>query len=170
MATFETLRIDHPVDKAHWVNQVFHLLETSYRKVEGGLLFRDEADLIARTSLWKVAVTKKGKVIAVAVFKRKHGQKLVAMAADTHHGDEEAKEALAVLLRSSLERAWMEVSEAAEHFVMKRCGGEHFLMHCSVAQEYLGKAIEEVGDGYHYIRKIAGIPKTKIVLGTPGYY
>ena len=167
---FKTLKLENLVDKAHYASEVFVLLKEAYSKVEGGLLFEDESDLIANSSLWKLAVTKRGEILAVAVFKPKHGQKLVAMAADTKNGGDIAKEALAMILKNSLSRAWMEVSEGAEHFIMKQCGGEQFLMHCSVAQEYIGKAIKEVGDGYHYIREIAGIPKTKIVLGTPGYY
>jgi hypothetical protein len=52
---------------------------------------------------------------------------------------------------------------------MKYYGGERFLIHQSEAERYLGKAIDWVDDGYHYIRKIAGIEKRKILLGTPGY-
>jgi len=166
MSTFKTVKIFNPVDKAKWVDKVWEILEKTYSKVEGGLLFSHKSDLISSTSNWKLIV-KKNKILAVAIFKEKAGQKLIAMG----KGDEkEGREALVHLLKSSLERAWMEVSEAAEVFVMKYCDGEKFLIHQNEVMRYLNKGISMLDDGYHYMREIAGIQKTKILLGTPGYY
>ena len=169
MKHFKISKLHNPVDKARWVNQVWNILEISYRDIEGGLLFSDKSELMLKTSIWKVIVVD-GRVLAVAVFKEKHGQKLVAMGVDRQGDVMKSRSALIYLLRHSLERAWMEVSEAAENFIMKQCGGEKFLIHQSEAVRYLNKAVEFAEDGYHYVRKIAGIPKVKIVLGTPGYY
>ncbi len=166
MSTFKTINIYNPVDKVRWIDQVWKILNDAYSKVEGGLLFTDQCEIIRNTSIWKLIV-ENNKVIAVTIFKHKFGQKLVAMGtSNAIH----AKEALIFLISHSLERTWMEVSEAVEVFIMKYCGGEKFLINQSEAVHYLNKTIETVGDGYHYIREIAGVSKTKILLGTPGYY
>ena len=168
MATFRTIKVSNSVDKVRWADQVWDILKEAYSRVEGGLLFRDKSELIIETSVWKMVV-KKGHIVAVAIFKSKFGQKLVAMGVNSSMDKGFSKKALAFLLRSSLEKAWMELSEAAEVFVMKYCGGERFLIHHSEAVRYLNKTIETLDDGYHYMREIAGIKKTKILLGTPGY-
>jgi len=124
--TILTLR--HPIDKSLYLPQVWKILDRAYSNVDGGLLFSDELDLLRKTSIWKIAIID-GRVVAVTVFKRKFGQKLVAMGIDSSfHRPDEAKAALAKLIESSLERAWMEVSEAAESFVMKYCRGEKYLI------------------------------------------
>lgn len=164
-----TLTLRHPIDKSRYLHQVWKILVHAYSNVEGGLLFADELDLLRKTSIWKIA-TIDGRVVAVTVFKSKYGQKLVAMGIDgTYDKPSEAKAALAKLIESSLERAWMEVSEAAESFIMKYCRGEKYLIHHSELSRYLDKWIDATADGYHYVRHIAGIQKVKIAIGTPGY-
>ncbi len=169
MKRYNIIKLSNMVDKAKWVSKVWNLLEKSYSKVEGGLLFEDEVELIKSTSIWKIVI-RGNEIVAVTVFKQKYGQKLVAMATNSELFGSEAKDVLAYMLKNSLNRAWMEVSEAVEVFVMKYCGGEEFLINCEEAKTYLKKSIEPLGDGYHYIRDIHGIRKTKLLLGTPGYY
>jgi hypothetical protein len=166
MKSFKTTTVSNPVDKAKYIDSVWSILSEGYRNVEGGLLFENKVELIRNSSIWKLAI-KKEKVIAVAIFKQKFGQKLVALSVDRGTNPLDSTEALAYIVRSSLGRAWMEVSEAAEIFVMKRCGGERFLIHHTEAAKLLKKTISPGIDGYHYERIIAGIPKQKIVLGTP---
>ena len=166
MQTFKTLTLTNLVDKVHYIDQVWEILVRAYDDVDGGLLFLDKADLIGTTAMWRIAV-KKGTVIAVSIFKKKFGMKLVALGADKRcYGDLSTK-ALSVLIQSSLTYAWMEVSEAAENFIMKRCGGEKFLLHHSLVVQLMKKQIQPSLDGYHYERVISGIRKEKIALGTP---
>jgi hypothetical protein len=166
MKSFKTITLSNPVDKARYIDSVWNILSEGYRNVKGGLLFENKIDLIRNSSIWKLGI-RKDRVIAVAIFKHKFGQKLVALSTDKTINPIVATDALAYIIKSSLSRAWMEVSEAAEIFVMKRCGGEKFLIHHTEAAKLLKKTISPSIDGYHYERIIAGIPKQKIVLGTP---
>ena len=122
MRTFRTIKLQNPVEKARYASTVWTILSAAYRDVEGGLLYDDVTQLIRETSLWELA-EKEGTVYAVVVYKRKYGRKLVAMGIHPTQDAETGKNALAFLVSNALERAWMELSEAAEHFVMKRCGG-----------------------------------------------
>jgi len=162
---YKILKITNLVDKALWVKRVFKILKRAYESVDGGLLFDNESDLIKNTSFWRIATVNDNRVIAITVFKERRGQKLVALATDTK--DDLDKEALRELIDISLDFAYMEVSQRAENFILKYCKrAKDYLIHSSIAREYLDKDIKELKDGYHYIRKIAGISKEKILLGT----
>ena len=61
----------------------------------------------------------------------------------------------------------MEVSEAAEKFILK-IGGNKFLISNKYAPTLTKKEIKGYeNDGYHYKREIQGITKTKVIIGTP---
>lgn len=144
-----------------YLTQVWALLVESYADVCGGLHFDSPAQLLASTSRWRM-VLHHGRVIAVDLFKAKKGWKLVAMATCTRVG-KRAKYALRRLIEADLPRCWMELSEKAERFVMTYCGGHRYLIHSSLVPSLLDKNVELApGDGYHYMRPILGITKTKV--------
>lgn len=159
-------RVVNLVDKALYIDRVWEILSLSYRDVPGGLLFSDKIDLIVSTALWKV-VLKKGRVIAVTVFKAKRGMKLVAMGADVLGYGKQAIIALSKSIREDMGRVWMEVSGSAEDFLMKHCGAYRYVIHNSYASSLLHKSVITQSDGYHYVRDISHIKKSKIIVGTP---
>jgi hypothetical protein len=59
----------------------------------------------------------------------------------------------------------MELSEAAERFVLK-LGGDKYIFPNHIAEKLLGKEINLANDGIHYTREIMGVRKEKILLGT----
>lgn len=164
----KTITVTNKQRMQQYLAQVWDLLEKSYANVSGGLHYNEPAELLTDTQRWRL-VFYKGCLIAVTIFKAKRGWKLVAMAtcrqdsmrAQAHH-------ALQRLIRADLPRAWMELSERAEHFVLYHCGGHQFLIHASLASYLLDKPVEHTTeDGYHYRRTVVGLLKTKVIVGTP---
>lgn len=163
----KTLTLNNQADMQRYVDQVWSLLVESYAQVSGGLHFPSAEALMQDTQRWRL-VLRRGRVIAVTLFKAKRGWKLVAMATCKMHR-EFSRRALQCLIKADLHRSWMELSERAEAFVLKHCGGHHFVVHASFAAELLGKPvmIQGVEDGYHYQREVAGLLKSKVIVGTP---
>jgi hypothetical protein len=162
----KTMTVTTTKEMQKYQKQVWCLLVESYQKVTGGLHFDSASDLIQKTQRWRLVMRHK-KVIAVTIFKAKRGWKLVAMAIARSAGDR-AKNALKRLIRSDLIKSWMELSERAEIFVLKYCGGHQYLIHSSLVASLLGKPIVVNNpDGFHYHRLVAGQVKAKVVVGTP---
>jgi len=164
MPTFKT--VSNLVDKAQHIDRVWEILSKAYSEVEGGFLFNSKVSLISETDIWRLAF-RRNRLIAVTVFKKKHGLKLVAFSADKTNNTKRAIQALTEMIARDLKWAWMEVSEKAEHFILSRCGGEHYLLHNSHVTNLMKKKVELSHDGYHYRRNIADIFKEKIMIGTP---
>lgn len=162
----KTLTLTNHHQMLTYLPQVWDLLVASYASVSGGLLYAEPAELLSETQRWRVVIYR-GRVIATTLFKAKRGWKLVAMATCRRHG-QRARHALRRLICADLPRAWMELSEQAERFVLRCCGGHHFMIHASLAAGLLDKPVELVAeDGYHYRRAVAGLLKAKIMVGTP---
>ncbi|MFM5089863.1 hypothetical protein ACK30K_16695 [Aeromonas caviae] len=162
----KTLTLTNSRQMQPYLDQVWALLVASYSEVSGGLHYAEPADLLSKTQRWRL-VTYRGRVIASTLFKAKRGWKLVAMASCRQHGLR-ARHALRRLICADLPRAWMELSERAERFVLRCCGGHHYLIHASLAATLLDKPVEPVAeDGYHYRRTVAGLLKAKVIVGTP---
>ena len=150
-------------EKEHYINDVWDILKKGYERVDGGLHFKSKFDLIVKTYLWKI-VLYKDSVIAVTVYKAKKGLKLVALSAGTRFR-EIAINALKRVIKRDLKYCWMELSEAAEAFVMK-VGGDKYILPNSIAQNLLDKQVEPKEDGIHYCRTIKGVRKEKVLIGT----
>ncbi len=162
----KTLTLTDSSQMQTYLAQVWDLLVASYAGVSGGLHYSEPAELLAKTQRWRL-VLYRGQVIAATLFKAKRGWKLVAMATCRQHR-QRARNAMRRLICADLPRAWMELSEHAERFVLRCCGGHHYLIHSSLAAALLDKQIEPVAeDGYHYRRTVAGLVKAKIMVGTP---
>ncbi len=157
--------ISNLVDRVSCLDRVWDILVESYRDVLGGMLFDDKFELLKTTHAWRVIYVQ-GKIVAVAVYKAKHGLKMVAMGADKKRFGKKATVALGKAIRDDLYRVWMEVSEGAEVFVMKYCDGYQHAVSNDYAELLLQKKVTLSSDGYHYSRKILGIEKQKIIIGT----
>jgi len=158
--------ISTTLDKLFIVDEVYELLKVAYERVEGGLHFADKDDLVISTDLWRV-VYYEAAIVGVIIYKAKRGLKMVAMA--INHCIEKrikryTKEFLGWVLRSSLAKSWMEVSESLERFILQN-GGINHLIPNHLARSLTGKDIKVLSDGYHYQREIQGIIKTKIIIG-----
>lgn len=148
--------------------QVWSILVDSYAQVSGGLHYESLNELIQDTQRWRLVV-RHGEVVALTLFKSKRGWKLVAMAACRSQG-KRARQALKRLIQADLPRCWMELSERAEAFVLRHCGGQHFVVHASLASDLLGKPVSDnVADGFHYQREVCGLLKSKMIVGTPQF-
>lgn len=148
-----------------YANGVWRILQECYANIEGGLNYSSIQQLIDTSAFWDVSMVN-GQVLAATVFKAKRGLKLVAMAVNRQVG-EEAKHALKRMILSRLDHCWMELSGAAERFVVRNCDGASYYLDASRAGSLLDTAIQPSADGFHYRRFILGIEKEKIALGTP---
>ena len=165
--TTKTLTLKSDTQRLKHINCVWELLKEGYKDVKGGLFFTSKENLLTTTSQWKVIVSN-NTIIAVTIYKAKKGLKLVAMTASKAMEYKKiAVKALAKLIKKDLRTCWMELSEAAEHFVMK------FAADYAVENSHVARIIEKditlSSDGVHYFRTIKNINKEKILLGTPVY-
>lgn len=145
---------------------VWDILSDAYANVKGGLNFESKQDLIDSNGEWKVVFSGKN-IIAITIYKAKNGLKLVAMATNKLFKSI-AKKALIKLIKREVKHCWIELSESAEHFVMKYCNGKSHRINKSLIPALLNKPISlSSNDNYHYFRTIKKIRKQKIVVGTP---
>lgn len=148
-----------------YIRQVWAIMCASYARVDGGWHYATPEQLLEDSACWRV-VLHGGRVAAATVYKVKKGLKLVAMGTCSELKDA-ARQGLQKIVRADLTRCWMELSEAAENFVMKYCNGDRYIIHGSLVAGLLEKDIEPTQDGYHYRRMVCGIRKCKILVGTP---
>jgi len=149
--------------KAQYIHEAWNILEEAYKNVKGGLFFKSKDELISSTSLWKV-ILHHNKMIGITVYKAKHGLKLVALAVSMK-AKELAKTALRKVVKADLKQCWMELSEAAEKFVMG-LGGDKYIIPNRLVASIIDKEVGPTSDGIHYMRNIMGEEKQKVLLGT----
>jgi hypothetical protein len=158
-------------DKVNIVDDVYDILYENYKSVKGGLHFSSKDELITKTDKWKV-IYYDAQIVGVVIYKAKQGLKMVAMGIHTiieKNLRYVTKQMLVKIFKFTFSHTWMEVSEAAEKFILKN-GGDNFLIPNKLAKQLTGKEILELcEDGYHYTREINGIIKTKVMIGTPKY-
>jgi len=155
-------------EKVFIVDDVFKILEDSYRDVKGGLHFADKDELINKTNLWKIIYLDEV-IVGVIIYKAKNGLKMVALGIAnfiSRKSQSYIKTMLSSIFKLTFSNTWMEVSEGVERFIIKN-GGDIFFIKNTMAVQLTGKEILSLDkDGYHYTRKINGIVKTKIMIGT----
>jgi hypothetical protein len=167
--SFFTEEVATLTDKTFIADDVYELLQKAYATVKGGLHFENPAALITSTSLWQLIYHNETLVGAI-IYKAKQGLKMVAMAINheiprkiKHY----TKKILSYIFQKSFSKIWMEVSEAAESFMLK-IGGDKFLVANEHAVDLTKKEIKGFeDDGYHYTREIQGVLKTKVIIGSP---
>jgi len=163
--------ITNSFEKALIADDVFSILKEAYTNVEGGLHFKNSDELICKTSLWRV-IYYNATIVGVVVYKSKNGLKMVALALANFCNKSiknYTKQMLSFIFKLTFNNSWMEVSEAAEKFILKN-GGEKYLVPNKYAAKLTKKDILELcDDGYHYKREINGIIKTKVIIGNPKF-
>ncbi|MBF0583228.1 MAG: hypothetical protein HQL80_03215 [Magnetococcales bacterium] len=148
---------------------VWNLLEVAYSSVKGGLNFENIDAMVNETYKWILGFDQ-DKLLCVILSKKKSGEKIVAIGVtDNPNLRNRAKTLLATVLATILKRAWIEVSENAERFILKHVG-EGQVVPNYLAERLTKKPIKSLcSDGYHYVRTICGIEKTKLIVGTYAY-
>jgi len=122
---YSPLRLSSTADRQAWQQPVHALLAEAYREVPGGLHYASADAMVAETQDWEL-LTHAGQLRAALLYKRKHGMKIVALAASADPDQRRAAVAgLGELLRRRLREAWIEVSGRAETFVLRH-GGDLF--------------------------------------------
>ena len=151
--------------KQRILDEVYTLLESTYKNVEGGLNFENKYDLLQNTSIWKV-IYFENHIIGVLIYKAKHGLKMVACAINETYKNI-AKKRLINIIKKNFSKTWMEISEGLERFILNIASAKEFIIHNKKAKDILKKSIQLCNDQHHYIREINGVNKTKILVGTP---
>lgn len=150
-----------------YIAPVYDLLASAYAPVPGGLHFSSAMDLFHSTCRWDIGLVD-GRVVAVIVYKRRHGLKISAFA---RHADgvlrDKGRHVLKDMISERLRYAWVEVSDHAESFVLNECDGRARIVSNAKVGALLSKDIELVADGIHYRRTILGCNKSKLVVGSP---
>lgn len=151
-----------PRDKAKYVDVAWDMLQAAYSDIGGFKSSASKEDLVHDSYLWKLN-TRKGKVVALCVYKKQYGRKMIGLATD---GSSEGKSALLEILKEDLTRAWLECSGAVERMLMK-LGGDKYIVPAQYASKLTGKQVIPSEDGIHYTRKIGGDMYEKVIIGTP---
>jgi hypothetical protein len=163
----ETFIAEDTEEREPWKNSVWDLLCAAYKDVAGGLHFDSPDAMLNETQSWEI-LHDNGQILAALLYKHKHGNKITAFGVtDKENRRREAAAKLGEIIRLRLLNAWIEVSEKAETFVL-RCGGDRHIIANRHASRLTGKPILSLkDDGFHYERKICGIQKQKLIVGTP---
>jgi|AntDeeMinimDraft_5_1070356.scaffolds.fasta_scaffold08682_1 hypothetical protein len=187
---FVNLISDDP-DKEKYVDQVWDLLQYSYRYIGGikGSGFSSKEDMIKNIPFWKLAVNK-GKVEALVMYKDKGGRKSVAVGAT---GSDWSIAKVADMMKNDIERSFGEKSKGALGLMLKQYPFnviEAFLKTPKEAEGILKKGgLTPISDvpkdqwpadavktlekypklkDYGYLRELAGKPAFKVMIGTSG--
>lgn len=161
----KTITIKSLNTKRKILDEVYNLLASTYKNIEGGLSFSDKYDLLENTSLWKV-IYLENNIIGVLIYKAKHGLKMVACAVNETY-KKIAKKRLINIFKKNFSKTWMEISEGLERFILSISSAKKFIITNAKAKDILEKSIQLCNDQLHYIREINGVNKTKILIGTP---
>jgi len=174
LTSLELLQTDYITstqERSFIADEVFDILAEAYRDVKGGLHFASPDELILKTSVWRV-IYYRSTIVGVVIYKAKRGLKMVALALSSHIDSSikrHTKTMLSYLFRITFANSWMEVSEAAERFILRN-GGERYFVSNRLASQLTGKEIlGYCDDGYHYTREINGVVKTKVIVGNPKF-
>lgn len=150
-----------PEEKEKYGKEVWDILQKSYASIGGFHSANNIEELIRDSYLWKMN-RKNGKIVAVRIYKDKHGRKSIAAGTD---GSEEGKKALFMTMRDDVKlgRSWGEVSGKMEGILIKKFNAQP--VPNKYAEKILGKKIMKLNpDGYHYTRLIGGHPHEKVIL------
>jgi len=153
------LHSDQEIKK--YIDDIWDILQRSYKDIGGFATASSKEDLISKTGFAKL-VRRNGRIVAVSLYKDKHGRKAIAGGSDgTDQGIADLKKILYDDMKQ--QRAWAEASGAVEHLLTKYGGVP---ISNEYAEELLGKQIlSKDPDGYHYTREIGGKPYKKIIIG-----
>ena len=156
------------IERVFFADEIFEIIEESYKNVKGGNIYKDVNEMLEDTSEWEF-IWADDDIIGVILYKNKFGKKLVALGFKEIDKKikKEALNYLSFYLKSNIKKIWMEVSEGFKKWLFKN-RFDLFVVKGSVVKKLLkNKHIILLNDGRHYIREIAGIKKEKIAIGNP---
>ena len=154
--------------KEQYIDQVWQILQDSYKDIGGLQIFGRPQDLLKANNMWKM-VTRNGKVVAVVIYKRgRGGRKLVAGGSNgSAQGKKDFYKICSEDVRMPDRQTWGEVSGSLEGILL-------FKYDAIPIPSYLAdRAIRDMNreikyrnpDGFHYTRDIGGDFIEKIMFG-----
>lgn len=169
-------------------DDIFEILNTAYDEIGGFKSFKDMERFINDSYLWYITYDGPepdtgldiNKILAVSVFRRSHGLKMVGMAANRFpnfsKGSEEraivknkARSAIQEHIRFVADRGWAEVSDRLETLFEKALPwGKYAILPETLKENHIFKDISIDIDGMHYYRLLRSgePPIRKIAYGT----
>lgn len=151
-------------EMTQYLEDVWEIFELSYKDIGGFKSAHNPKNLLKTTSLMKLVIID-GKLVACATYRELGGFKLNGIGCDqTDVGKYWFKEIIKDDITNFKGWFWAEVSDAVEHFFKKYNG---YPIPNIYASELLGKDVEMLDDGAHYIRKIGvdGTSYKKVIYG-----
>jgi len=161
-----------PQEKQKWKDQVWDIIQKSYKPLGGiqGSGFESPENMVEKLPMWKIYLSG-GKLSAVVLYKDKGGRKLVALGTN---GTPQSKKALVDILKNEFGRSYGEISGPLLGFVKKYLPEivSKYAFTFDQAKEIAarnGDEIFPVSDSVHeYLREINGKMHQKLMLGTTG--
>lgn len=155
--------------------EIFELLQKAYAPIGGikGSGFKSPDDMMQNIWFWKIC-RKKGRIVAVILYKDSLGRKMVALGTDgTELGKEMARKMM--FEEISLSRSYGEASGPALSMVKRIFGMnrkdpiegsplEKYTIPADQVEAILKKPVEVVSK-YEYIRGIGGTDQKKVMFG-----
>jgi len=157
-------------DKEQYKQEVYDLLQNSYKKVEGGLAgsgFENPDEMIKKIKMWKL-VFKKGKLVTAAMYKDKFGRKLVAFGTSGKDG----LKPLGEIIEEDFKRSYVELSGPALNWIENWY--KPLLKKYQVSSKRAVEVLNLMPSEYRiynedkYEREIGGKWHIKTMAGTPG--
>lgn len=153
--------------KKKYFDDVVNIIDYSYRNIGGAKQFSSLDEILSDDYLWKL-VRKNGKIVACCIYKGNYNNRKLSVAGSD--GTSIGKQALYDLWDEDIEMIergmWAEVSEAAEHILLKKGVVK---IPAEIAAKILhdrGKEVLSIeDDGYHYTRRIGNHELTKLMVG-----
>ena len=148
-----------------YADQVWKILQDSYKYCGGLLGMRDVNQLIEESDMWKM-VKRNGKINCVVIYSFKRGgRKLCYGGTDgTPQGKADFYKIMQEDINLKDRKAWAEVSEKMEHLYLKNGAVP---IPSSIAKQIMWdkEFVDYDKDGYHYTRYIGGVLATKMMVG-----
>ena len=154
--------------KEQYLEQVWSILQESYKNIGGLGIFNKPSDLLKPNNMWKM-VTRNGKVVAVVIYKRRNGgRKLVAGGSDgTDTGKKDFYSICAEDVKRVDRKTWGEVSGALEGILLFKYDAVPIPAY--IVEQVLNDmdlTLDSISeDCFHYVRDIANVPREKIMFG-----
>ena len=166
-------------------SDMFQFLDTAYKYVGGFKSFTGEDDFIQGSYFWYVTYDGPiddmsdfdiNKVYTVAVFKQKHGLKLVGAGCNRFYNiskedgrklkKQQANSAFIQMNGWAMKHSWMEVSGKMEDFISKHFSDKYIIDPQILKDNNVFKDMVIEADGVHYTRTLtSGLKVTKIAYG-----
>lgn len=172
-------------------DDIFEILNTAYDEIGGFKSFKDMERFINDSYLWYITYDGPqsdgpldiNKILAVSVFRKSHGLKMVGMAANRFPGfsrnseqrtevKNKARAAIQEHIRFVASRGWAEVSDRLEVLFQKALPwSKYSIMPEDLIEHNIFKNVSIDIDGVHYYRPIrtGEEPIRKIAYGTIKY-